>query len=197
MVMLLVSGFQVLFVTGRCPTYQTNLIVEMVDSYPHVATVGTTVRTTVHVTYPDGTPAFLSPETVSFVWSSSKGEKVVENAAVVPTGEPGFYICPEMVTESLPTGTVTIRVLYCSCTDALGNRGPTDNISSDTTATMADDSHVDIGPASPKPTATQPKPTAIQQPLSLYAVPIVIAVLLIIAALLFIARARATAKKVP
>jgi len=189
---LLVIGFVVPYATvaettetttrTMCPTYLTNLVVDYVDSTPHTATVGTTIVTTVHVIYPDGTPVTLSPETLSFRWSSDAGEKIFENVPVVPTGDPGYYTYTETVTEDFPTGTVTAYVLYCCASDGLGNYGPTDDVSSDETLTVEDNSKVDIGPSTPKP------PT-LQELLSTYAVPIAIAVILIIALLLLLARA--------
>jgi len=190
---LLIIGFSLPYATvaettatettrTMCPTYLTNLVVDYVDSTPHSATVGTTVVTTVHVVYPDGTPVTLSPETLSFRWSSEAGEKIFENVPVVPTGDPGYYTYTQTVTEDFPTGTVTVYVLYCSASDGLGNYGPTDDVSSDETLTVEDNSKVDIGPSTPKP------PT-FQELLSTYAVPIGIAILLIIALLLVLARA--------
>ena len=189
--MLCVLSLNIIFASAvpRCPTYQTNLIVNVVDSTPHTAPVGTVVVTTVHIIYPDGTPVVLSPQTISFVWSGFSGQKVVENAAVIPTGDPGFYRYTETVTEYYPTGTVTIAVLYCSCSDALANRDPTDYVSSDTTITSDDDSKVNIGPVTSIP-PTVVQPPGIGQLIATYAVPIVIAVLLIIALLLLLFRAR-------
>jgi hypothetical protein len=187
---VLVSGFNFFLVKSECPTYQTNLIIDLVNSTPSEAAVGTTVVTTVHVIYPDRTPVFLSPETISFSWSGHTGQKIIENAAVVPTGEPGYYTYTEKITEYFPTGVVVISSLYCTCSDAPGNRGPTTDTSSDNTITVIDYSKVNIGPQTPKPTATQPPPSIIQQLLTTYAVPIVILALLIIALLLLLTRGR-------
>ena len=195
LILLLISVSNVLLATGeRCPTYQTNLVVDIVDSIPQSAWVGTAVVTTVHVIYPDGTPVTLYPQTVSFVWSSNTGQKVFENAAVVPTGDPGFYTYTETVTEYFPTGIVTISVLYCSCSDVPGNRGPTDDVDSDTTMTAADNSRLNIGPTTPPQPTTHPlpppPPPSVLQLLTTYAVPIVIVALLIIALLLLLIRTR-------
>lgn len=165
---------------AQCGTYQTNLIVDLVNSNPQTVEVGGTVVTTVHVTYPDGTPATLSPETMSFIWHGS-GQKIVENVGVVPTGEPGFYTYTQTITADFPTGTVTIAVVMCSCSDANGNFGPTDDVSSVETLDASDNSVVQVGPG---PT---PPPTA-QELLATYTVPIVIVILLLIALLLFRAR---------
>jgi hypothetical protein len=168
----------------KCPTYLTNLVVDFVDSTPHSVEIGTTVVTTFHVVYPDGTPVTLSPETASFSWTSSSGQKVIENVVVVPVaGKPGWYTYTQTVDSSFPTGTVTISVLYCCLSDALGNYGPTDDTSSDTTLTVEDNSKVNVGPPTPKP-------LTMQELLATYAIPIVIAILVIIALLLLAARAR-------
>jgi hypothetical protein len=170
-----------------CPTYQTNLLVDLIDSTPTTVDVGTRVVTRVHVVYPDGTPATLLPEMMSFRWSNDGQEKVFINVPVTPTGDPGFYTYTQIVRDDFPTGKVTISALTCSCSDSSGNYGPTDDISSDVTLTPSDNSHVDIGPAPPpKP---PPSPT-LDQLLAMYGVPIVIGALIIIAIALLVARSR-------
>jgi len=190
LLMLFVLSFSAPFValaqttaTRQCPTYLTNLLVDYVNSNLHTVVVGDTVITTFHVVYPDGTPVTLSPETASFSWVSSLGQKIFENVPVVPTGVPGsgYYNYTETVTNDFPTGEVTISVLFCCLSDGLGNYGSTDDVSSITTLTTTDDSIVNIGP---------PGPPTLPELLATYAIPIVIAALLIIALLLLIARSR-------
>jgi LPXTG-motif cell wall-anchored protein len=168
--------------TQGCATYQTNLLIDLDNSIPTHVAVGGTVVTKVHVIYPDGTPVVLSPETISFLWSGITSQKTIENAPVVPTGDPGFYLYTQSVTADFPTGTVTIYAVWCSCSDVAGNYGPPSNTSSETTITPADNSIVAIGPITP----TGP-PTA-QQLFSTYGVPVIIALLLLAALLLFLAR---------
>ena len=170
-----------------CPTYQVNLIIDLVDSNPRSAWVGVTVATRVHVTYPDGTPAVLMPETISFSWSNGTYEKIRPNALVMSTGEPGFYMYLESVKADFPTGSVTITALLCSCSDIGGNWGPTDDESSLTTITPSDLSILQIGlQMTTQTTTTQPA----ENVLVTYTVPIVIAILLLIALLLLFARGR-------
>ena len=102
---------------------------------------------------------------------------------VVPTGEPGYYTYTQIVMDDFPTGDVTVWVWYCCASDGLGNYGPTDDVSSDNTLTVQDDSHVDIGPPTPKPPTTQ-------ELFATYGIPILIAALIIIALALLAARAR-------
>ena len=180
---------------ATCPTYQTNLIVDLVDSTPKTVTVGATVVTRVHVTYPDGTPAVLAPETLSFLWRGSAGDKTVKNAPVVPTGDPGFYTYTQTVAEDFPTGLVTIYVMFCCASDAGGNFGPTDDVSSDTTITPSDLSKVEIGPLTTEVTTTTTRAPTLQELLAMYAVPIAIVVLVIIALLLLAVRTRGKKKK--
>lgn len=182
LIVLFVSFGLPLATAQACPTYQTNLVIDLVNSIPQHVAVGGTVVTKVHVVYPDGTPATLSPETISFLWSGSSGQITIENAPVVPTGDPGFYTYTQTVGADFPTGTVTILAVVCSCSDALGNYGPTSDTSSDNTITPADISILAIGP----PTPTGP-PTA-QQLFSTYGVPIIVALLLLAALLLLLAR---------
>jgi len=173
-----------------CPTYLTNLLVVIVDSVPRDVPPYTTVVTTFKVIYPDGTPVTLDPETASFTWVNEAGEsKIFKDVPVVPTGEPGFYTYTQTVTPDFPTGTVTISVAYCSCSDTEGNYGPTGDQNSVTTIYEPDMSIVQIGPR----TGPLPPPTGaevLSQLLSTYLVPILIAVLLIIALILLAARAR-------
>ena len=169
--------------TVTCPTYLTNLEVDFVDSNPRTAEVGTIIVTIVHVIYPDGTPVTaLSPETISFLWSSATGQWPDDDAPVTRTDRPGYWnytqtITDEMLT-ALGTGLITITVVLCSISDIFGNRGPTGPVNSDTTFTPSDLSKVglEIPPSGPQPVS--------------YVVPLVIALLLIIALLLFILRAR-------
>jgi len=169
-----------------CPTYLTNLLVVIVDSVPRDVPPYTTVVTTFKVIYPDGTPVTLDPETASFTWVNEAGEsKIFKDVPVVPTGEPGFYTYTQTVTPDFPTGTVTISVAYCSCSDAQMNYGPTDDENSVTTIYEPDISIVQIGPS----TMPSPPPTGAEL-LSTYLVPILIALLLIIALILLAARAR-------
>ena len=169
--------------TTGCPTYQTNLVVDFVDSTPIDAVVGITIVTRVHVVYPDGTPVALLPETISFLWTGGAGQEEFDNVQVIFTGNPGWYNYTETVTADLlqatGQGKVTISVVTCSASDGLGNRGPTGLISSDTTFTPGDNSILNIGPQVTPPS----------QPFS-WLVPLLIAILLIIALLLFLLRGR-------
>jgi hypothetical protein len=174
-----------------CPTYLTNLTIDIVNSNPTQITTGDLVVTTFHVIYPDGTPVTLTPQTASFLWVGAAGQQEFDNVQVTYTGNPGFYnytqtVTPDLATATLGssgTGTVTIYAASCSCSDALGNRGPTQGIGSDQTLTPSDDSHLNVGPT------VQP------QPITTFLVPIVIAIFLILALLLFLRRSRAKKKK--
>jgi hypothetical protein len=171
--------------TPGCPTYLTNIIVDLVNSSPTQTVVGVEVTTEVHVVYPDGTPVTLSPQTISFLWNGTAGSKEFDNVAVNSTGSPGFYnytqtITPDLVQATLGsagTGTITVYVVMCSCSDALANRGPTTLIGSDETLTPSDDSHVSIGPQP----STQP-------PYTTYLVPILIGLLILLALILLLRR---------
>jgi hypothetical protein len=165
-----------------CATYLTNLTVDYVNSVPHSVNVGDTIVTTFHVVYPDGTPASLSPETASFSWTGPSGQKVYPNVQVVPNGTAGFYNYTQSFTQDLVqatgAGSIKIAVTFCSCQDALGNRGPTGDISSVETLIPTDNSVVG------------PKPQTISQVATNYAVPAIIIILLILALLMFLLRRR-------
>jgi hypothetical protein len=191
-------------VEGGCPTYQTNLAVDYINSLPHVVLVGDTlpqlalvgdtlphlalggetVVTTFHVVYPDGTPVTLSPETASFNWTGPSGSKEFDNVPVVFNGTAGFYIYSQPFTQDIiqatGVGTITIAVVVCSCQDGLGNRGPTGLISSIQTLIPIDNSQ--IAPTTPTQTPTQM--------LTNYLVPIAILILLVLALLLLLLRRR-------
>lgn len=134
MLIVLGSGFTVGFAQPTilqtqppCPTYQTNLSVDVVNAVPNDVAVGGTVVVKVHVIYNDGTPVTLSPETISFIWTGSKGQSEFDNVQVVYTGDPGFYNYTQQVAQSLfdstGGGNVNINVVGCSCSDGRGNRG--------------------------------------------------------------------------
>jgi len=166
---------------GPCPTYQTNLIITLVNANPNVITgSGQSVVVTFQVAYEDGTPANLLPETTTFVLTGEKGNEQLQSVPVTPTGTPGTYTYTIAFTEDminkLGAGTITIAIDTCSCSDGLGNRGPTGTISSDMTLTPADNSHLNISP----PPAQQVT----------YVVPLIIALLLILALILFALRRR-------
>jgi hypothetical protein len=172
-----------------CPTYQTNILVDLVDSTPINVTTGGTVVTRIHVVYPDGTPVTLEPELVSFLWTGSQGQKEFDNVAVNYTGNPGFYTYAQQVTQDLVqttgTGIVVVAVVHCSCSDGAGNRGPPGNTDSNLTITPSDNSNVMIGQVTPPqgPNLTQ------------YLVPLIVIILLILALLLFFLRSRRRKKK--
>jgi hypothetical protein len=176
---------------GNCPTYLTTLLVDFINSSPIQITVGDVVTTTFHAVYPDGTPAQLTPETGSFLWSGVAGQTEIDNIQVTYTGHPGYYNYTQKVTADIAqatvgsssTGKITIKVTHCSLSDALGNRGPTNDIGSNETLTPSDNSNLNVGPQ------IQP-----QQPVS-YLIPLLIAILLIIAILLFLRRSRGKKKK--
>ena len=91
--------------TPACPTYQVNILVDLVDSNPIQVAVGDIVVTRVHVVYPDGTPVTLSPETISFLFKGSNGEKEFDNVQVIYTGTPGFYNYTQTITADLVQAT--------------------------------------------------------------------------------------------
>jgi LPXTG-motif cell wall-anchored protein len=124
----------------------------------------------------------LSPQTISFRWASSAGEKIVENAPVVPTAQTGTYTNDLKVGDDFPTGTVTISVIACSCSDGQGNSGPPMDVNSDTTSHTTDDSTIEIGATTQQP--------ATQELLAAYGVPVVIAIVVILGVLLLIFRRR-------
>jgi len=176
---------------GACPTYLTSLTVDFFSSSPIQAATGEVVTTMFHVVYPDGTPVQLSPQTGSFVWTGSAGQKEFYNVNVTYTGNPGYYNYTQTVTAdilqatvgSAGTGKIYVQVAVCSLSDGAGNRGPTGNIGSDETLTPSDNSNLNVGP-----------PPSTVQPFT-YAVPIIIAILVIIALLLFLRRSRGKKRK--
>jgi hypothetical protein len=190
--LLLQSPIMVLAVQNvqqaTCPTYTTNLAVDWVDSVPHSATVGDTVVTTFHVIYPDGTPVTLSPETASFTWIGPSRQMQFAQVAVTYNGTPGFYTYAQVFSQSLiqatGSGTITIYVNNCSCSDAQSNHGPTGNISSIETS---DSSPIEASVHDNSQMNGNTPPTQI---VARYAVPIVIILLLFLALLLLIRRRR-------
>lgn len=174
-----------------CPTYLTNLQVDVVNSSPLQVTAGEIVTTTFHVIYPDGTPVQLTPQTASFLWIGAAGQKQFDNVQVEYTGNPGYYNYAQTFTADLVqatvgsggTGKITVEVATCSCSDALGNRGATNNIGSDQTLTPSDNTNLNAG-----------LPPSTQQPFT-YVVPLIIAILAILAILLFLRRSRSKKKK--
>jgi hypothetical protein len=176
---------------GGCPTYLTNLEVDFVDSSPTQVTVGDTVTTMFHVIYPDGTPVQLVPQTSSFLWVGAAGQQEFDNVPVTYAGNPGYYNYTQPFTSDLAqatvgsglTGKVTVEVAACSCSDALGNRGATNNIGSDETLTPSDISSLNAGPPSSSPQSLT------------YVVPIIIAILVVLAILLFLRRSRVKTRK--
>lgn len=179
--------------TASCPTYQTNLLVIRVDSTPHVPTptsLGVTVVTIFHVVYPDGTPVTLQPQTGSFLWSGTVGQREFDNVPVVYTGTPGFYSYTATFTQDIlqaaGPGVITISVMTCSLQDGSGNRGPTSGVNSLITSDTSDNSQVQVTPVSTSTTMTT-------SPVGLTAtedVILLIAALLVIALLLLLARSR-------
>jgi len=176
-----------------CPTYETNLLVDWVNSTPHSVVVGNLVITTFHVVYPDGTPVLLSPRTASFNWTGPSGWKYFSNVQVIFNGTPGFYYYYQNFTQDIiqatGLGTITIFVAYCSCSDALGNRGPTGDTSSIQTNEPPpyDDSQV-VPPTPTTTTTTQVTPPPLFP--AVLAIPIIIIILLILALLMFVLRRR-------
>lgn len=176
---------------GSCPTYLTNLAVDLVNSSPISITTGDVVTTTFHVVYSDGTPVQLTPQTASFKWSGAAGQKTFDNVQITYTGNPGYYNYTQTVTPDLAqatvgssgTGKIYVQVALCSCSDGLGNRGPTGDIGSGETFSPSDNSNLNAGP-----------PPSTQQPFT-YVVPIIIAILVIIAILLFLRRSRSKKSK--
>ena len=164
LVMLLFLGSTLPLVAAASPksSYPTAgkiVFVVEVNSRPKRADVGTTVVTTVTVSYEpiesvalgsslNTYPVTLSPETIAFRWVSSAGEKVVENAPVVPTTA-GVYEYTQTVGDDFPTGTVTISVVASSCSDGQGNFGPPTDVDSHSTVWEFDNSIVQIGATAP------------------------------------------------
>jgi len=173
-----------------CPPYELNLLVDFVDSNPHIATWGTTVVTIVHVVYPDGSPVKLSPETVSFAWSMGATQIVFENATVLPTTTPGYYRYTQEITDRFPRGTFLVSVLMCSCSDGEWNYGPPGVVNSPVTATTSDDSIVVVGVQSTTTITTTTAVTVPGIPLTTYMIASIIAILLLAALILFITHAR-------
>lgn len=187
-VMLLLLGWTLPLATAAspkssCPTTGKTVMVFWVDSNPRSAAVGTTVVTEVVVHHTDETWFALSPQTISFRWVSTAGEKIVENAPVVPLSTI-LYKYEQKVGDDFPTGTVTIFVVACSCSDGQGNSGPPSDVSSDSTEKPDDNSRVEIG------ATMQPAQPTTQELLAAYSVPIVIAIVLIVALLLLVLRTR-------
>jgi len=176
--------------TTGCSTYQSNLLVDWVNSTPHSVVVGDLVITTFHVVYPDGTPVLLSPRTASFNWTGPSGWKYFSDMPVIFNGTPGFYYYYQNFTQDIiqatGPGTITIAVAYCSCSDALGNRGPTGDTSSIQTITPLDLSQIVplvLTTATTQVTPPPPFPIAL-------VIPIIIILLLILALLMFVLRRR-------
>ena len=176
---------------ANCSTYQTNLLVDWVNSTPHSVAVGDLIITTFHVVYPDGTPVLLSPRTASFNWTGPSGWKYFSNVQVIFNGTPGFYYYYQNFTQDIiqatGPGTITIAVASCSCSDSLGNRGPTGDTSSIQTITPHDLSQlVPLILTTTSTTQVTPPP---QFPAAL-ALAIIIILLLILALLMFVLRRR-------
>jgi hypothetical protein len=142
---------------SSCPTKGKIVQVIYLESDPKSAAVGTTVVTTVGVFYVDETPVALSPQTISFRWVSAAGEKLIENAPVVPiAGSKSLHKYEQKVGEDFPTGKVTISVVACSCSDGQGNSGPIGDTSSDSTLEDGDNSVVEIGATAATPSGGIP-----------------------------------------
>jgi hypothetical protein len=176
-----------------CATYQSNLAVIRVDSVPHIPTgtpIGATVVTTFHVVYPDGSPVVLQPQTASFLWVGTVGQREFDNVPVTYTGTPGFYTYTATLTQDIVQatgqGVITITVITCSCQDQLGNRGPVGNVNSLITSDPSDNSQEQVGQMSTSTTMV----TATQPVFATEDVILLIAALLIIALLLLVARSR-------
>jgi len=139
-----------------CPSAGEIILVATIDSRPKTAPVGTTVTTVIAVeTGAAHTPVTLSPQTMSFRWASSAGEKIVENAPVSPAAT-GTYTYNQTIGDDFPTGTVTISVIACSCSDGKGNYGPVTDINSTSSDRLTDDSVVQIGATAATPSAGIP-----------------------------------------
>jgi hypothetical protein len=169
-----------------CPSAGKTIFVVYVNSNLQTASVGTTVVTTVTVSYVQGVgeSPTLSPQTISFRWAGSAGEKIVENAPVVH-GAVNLYTYTQTVGDDFPTGTVTIFVVACSCSDGQGNSGPITDISSDSSDYLDDNSILQIGAAT-----QQPAQPATEDLLATYSIPIVIAIVAIVGLLLLVLRTR-------
>ena len=171
-----------------CSTYQSNLLVDYVNSTPHMVVVGDTIVTTFQVVYADGTPVTLSPETASFNWTGPSGSTEFSNVPVIYNGTPGFYNYTQAFTQDIiqaaGSGTITIAVAFCSCSDSLGNRGPTGDTSSIQTIIPYDLSQIALQTT----TTTQVTPPP-QFPTTL-AISIIIIILLILALLMLVLRRR-------
>ena len=140
---------------SSCPGAGKPLLVVYLQPNTSSAAVGGTILITVGVTYTDFSTVTLSPQTVSFRWVSTAGERIVENAPVTGSGA-GLYTYEQKVGDDFPTGTVTIFVLACSCSDGKGNYGPNADASSDTTYREEDNSKLEIGATTATPSGGIP-----------------------------------------
>lgn len=123
--------------TNFCPTYNTVIVVDFMNTTPKTATVGTTVTTKFHVTYPEGTPAQIT--NASFMWIGLMGEREYDNIKVVSNGTVGFYqyrqdATPDLI-HAIGTGQVTVSIIACSLHDLYGNDGPPQSVDSQVTLT--------------------------------------------------------------
>ena len=142
---------------SSCPTKGKTVMVFDLETNTKSAAVGTTVVTTVGVFYVDETAVALSPQTISFRWVSAAGEKLIENAPVVPiAGSKSLHKYEQKVGNDFPMGKVTISVVACSCSDGQGNSGPTADTSSDSTLEAGDNSVVEIGATAATPSGGIP-----------------------------------------
>lgn len=134
--------------TRFCPTYNTALVVDLVNATPKTATVETTVTVKFHVTYPEGTPASI--KNASFLLDGPAGQEEYEGIQVTLNGTAGFYQYTQDVTRGLihavGRGQVTISVAACSLHDVYGNDGPAQPANSETTQTPNDNSTITICP---------------------------------------------------
>lgn len=143
---LLVQPAQGTPAASFCPTRNTAIFVDFVNTTPKTATVGTTVTVKFHVTYPEGTPASI--KNASFFWDGPAGQEEYEGIQVTLNGTAGFYQYTQDVTRDLihavGRGQVTISVAACPLHDVYGNDGPAQPANSETTKTPNDNSTITI-----------------------------------------------------
>ena len=131
--------------TNFCPTYNTAIAVDYVNTTPRIAAEGTTTTTTFRTTYPEGTPAQIT--NASFTWIGSTGEREYDNIKVVSNGTAGYYQYRQDVTPDLIHAVgrrATISVVACSLRDVYRNDGPNQNTSSKTTPPPNDNSTITL-----------------------------------------------------
>lgn len=160
---LLTQPAQVGTATNFCPTYNTVIVVDFVNTTPRTAAEGTMITTTFHAIYPEATPAQIS--NASFLWTGAAGQKEYENIQVASNGTAGFYVYRQDITPDLIHAVgrqATLSVVPCSLRDVYGNDGPNQNTNSETTPNPNDNSNITL--TFTKTKEPTPQPPVPQQP---------------------------------